>query len=54
MWWSAGNGGTPAASIELIEKLGGDIVGIALLIELPELNGREKLQNLPIFSVFEF
>ena len=47
-------GGTLAASIELVEKLGGDIVGIALLIELPELNGREKLQDLPIFSVFEF
>ncbi len=47
-------GGTLAASIELVEKLGGDIVGIALLIELTELNGREKLQNLPIFSVFEF
>lgn len=47
-------GGTIAATIELIEKLGGDIVGIAFLIELPELNGREKIGNIPIFSVFEF
>lgn len=47
-------GGTLAATIELVEKLGGDIVGIALLIELTELNGREKLGNLPIFSIFEF
>ena len=47
-------GGTLAATIELVEKLGGDIVGIALLIELTELNGRAKLGNLPIFSVFEF
>ncbi len=47
-------GGTIAATIELIEKLGGDIVGIAFLIELQELNGREKIGNIPIFSVFEF
>ncbi len=47
-------GGTLAATIELVEKAGGDIVGIALLIELTELNGREKLRNLPIFSIFEF
>jgi len=47
-------GGTIAATIELIEKLGGDIVGIAFLIELPELNGREKIGDIPIFSVFEF
>ncbi len=47
-------GGTIAATIELIEKLGGDIVGIALLIELPELKGREKVGNIPIFSIFEF
>lgn len=39
---------------ELVEKAGGDIVGIALLIELTELNGREKLRDLPIFSIFEF
>ena len=47
-------GGTLAASVELVEKLGGDIVGIALLIELTELNGREKIGDIPIFSIFEF
>ena len=47
-------GGTLAATVELVEKLDGDIVGIALLIELTKLNGREKLGNLPIFSIFEF
>ncbi len=46
-------GGTLAATVELVGKLGGDIVGIALLIELMELNGREKVGNLPIFSIFE-
>ena len=47
-------GGTLAATIELIEKAGGNIVGIALLIELAELNGRAKMGDLPIFSIFEF
>ena len=46
-------GGTLAATVELVEKMDGDIVGIALLIELTELNGREKIGNLPIFSIFE-
>ena len=46
-------GGTLAATVELVKKLNGDIVGIALLIELTELNGREKVGNLPIFSIFE-
>jgi len=47
-------GGTLAASIELVEKLDGTLVGIALLIELTFLNGREKLANREIFSLIEF
>ena len=47
-------GGTLAATLELVKKAGGVPVGIALLIELTELNGRENLGNLPIFSIFEF
>ena len=47
-------GGTLAATVELVEKLGGDIVGVALLIELTELNGREKLADMDIFSLVEF
>jgi adenine phosphoribosyltransferase len=47
-------GGTLAASVELVEKLGGDIVGIAILIELAMLNGREKIKNQPIYSLIQF
>lgn len=47
-------GGTLSASIELVEKLGGDIMGIALLLELTEFNGRRKIENQPIFSLIEF
>ncbi len=47
-------GGTLAASVELIEKLEGQIVGIAVLIELLELKGREKVQNYDIFSLIKY
>lgn len=47
-------GGTLAASVELIEKLEGYIVGIAVLIELLELNGREKIPNYDIFSLIKY
>ena len=46
-------GGTLAVSVSLIEKLEGHIVGIAVLIELPELNGREMLPNHDIFSLIK-
>jgi adenine phosphoribosyltransferase len=47
-------GGTLAASVELIEKLEGDIVEIAVLIELTELNGTEKVPNHDIFSLIKY
>ena len=47
-------GGTLAASVDLIEKLEGHLVGIALLIELTELNGREKVPNHNIFSLIKY
>ena len=47
-------GGTLAASVSLIEKLEGHIVGVAVLIELTELNGREKVPDYDIFSLIEY
>lgn len=39
-------GGTAAASIQLIERLGGEIVGCAFIVDLPELGGRQKLEEM--------
>jgi adenine phosphoribosyltransferase len=39
-------GGTAAASITLIEKLGGEIAGCGFVIDLPELGGRRKLEAM--------
>jgi len=47
-------GGTAAASAELVKKLGGKIAGIAFIIELVDLKGREKLKGNNIFSLVEY
>ncbi|GGI64858.1 MULTISPECIES: adenine phosphoribosyltransferase [Enterococcus] len=47
-------GGTVKASIELIEKLGGIVVGCAFLIELKDLNGREKIKGYDILTLMEY
>ena len=47
-------GGTAAAAAELVEKLGGDIIEIAFIIELPDLKGRDKLTKYKLFTLVEF
>ena len=44
-------GGTLAANVKLIEKLGGEVVKILFLIELGFLNGREKLQGYDVCAL---
>lgn len=44
-------GGTMAACCELVESLGGRIVGLAFLIELLALRGRQKLRQYPIHTI---
>jgi adenine phosphoribosyltransferase len=46
-------GGTAQATLKLIERLGGKVIGACFLIELSFLNGREKLPNLDILSLIK-
>jgi adenine phosphoribosyltransferase len=47
-------GGTLAASIELINKVGGKVAGTACIIELTFLNGRDRLNDVPFDSLVAY
>jgi adenine phosphoribosyltransferase len=47
-------GGTIKAAIQLVEKLGGIVVGVAFLIELVDLRGRELLEGYPIKTLIQY
>ena len=47
-------GGTMEATVKLVEKLGGTVVGLAFLIELSELNGRDKLKGYDILTLINY
>ena len=47
-------GGTASAKVDLVEQLGGKVVGIAFLIELAFLQGRQKLGNHDVFSLIKY
>lgn len=47
-------GGTIAATIKLVEKLGGEVVGAAFFIELKDLNGRDKIEGYDIFTLMTY
>jgi adenine phosphoribosyltransferase len=47
-------GGTIGATVKLVEKLGGEIVECAFLIELPDLKGRAQIASCAVFSIMEF
>ncbi|AWZ41780.1 adenine phosphoribosyltransferase [Latilactobacillus sakei] len=47
-------GGTIAATIKMVEELGGIVVGTAFFIELKDLNGREKIKDYDIFKLMEY
>ena len=47
-------GGTARAKVDLVEQLGGEVVGLAFAIELEFLNGRERLEGYDIFSLIQY
>ncbi len=47
-------GGTLKACADMVSKLGGEIVGITVLIELVGLHGRDKLAPYPVHSVIQY
>jgi adenine phosphoribosyltransferase len=47
-------GGTAAAAVELVRKLGGELHGLAFLIELLFLNGKQKIAREQVYSVLQY
>lgn len=49
-------GGTAEAAVELVRKLKGDIIGLAFLVELGFLNGRQRLEKtgVQVFSLLRY
>jgi adenine phosphoribosyltransferase len=47
-------GGTAAAAVRLVNALGGELHGVAFLIELTFLKGKEKLAGEQVFSVLQY
>ena len=47
-------GGTVKAVTDLVKQLQGKIIGIAFLIELTDLKGREKLKDYPVYSLIKY
>ncbi len=46
--------GTTESIVRLVEKIGGEVVGIQVLIELAFLNGRDKLKDYNVKSIVKF
>lgn len=47
-------GGTVAATIKLAEKLGAEVVGAAFFIELVDLKGIEKIEDIPVHTALKY
>jgi adenine phosphoribosyltransferase len=47
-------GGTAKAKVDLVERMGGTVVGVAFLVELGFLNGRERLAGHDVFSLVHY
>jgi len=47
-------GGTAMASVNLARKCGGEVVELAVMVELGFLGGREKMDGVPVFSLVNY
>ena len=47
-------GGTMAAAVDLVKRLGGKIYGLAFLVELTDLKGRDQLKDYDILSLIQY
>jgi len=47
-------GGTARAKVDLVEQLGGEVVGLAFIISLEFLNGRERLEGYDVHSLIQY
>jgi adenine phosphoribosyltransferase len=47
-------GGTAQATADLVERIGGKVVGLAFLIELAFLSGRDRLEGHDLFTLLEY
>ena len=47
-------GGTVGATVKLVKKLGADIIECAFIVELPDLKGRDQIQDCKVFAITQF
>lgn len=47
-------GGTAAATVELVRRLGGHVVGASFAVELTFLNGRARLPGIDVFTMIQY
>jgi adenine phosphoribosyltransferase len=47
-------GGTAAATVDLVRKLGGRVVGASFAVELTFLNGRARLPGIDVYTMIQY
>jgi adenine phosphoribosyltransferase len=47
-------GGTAKAKCDLVEQLGGEVVGVAFIISLEFLEGRKRLEGYDVHSLIQY
>lgn len=47
-------GGTSEAAVKLVERLGGEVSSLVFLVELVDLNGRDKLKGINVHTILKY